>query len=388
MRSSPQRSGFCALLMLLFGIAVIGPAPAVEDGLMDVRIGASYREVDRRLGPPEGILLAAGGGMMYQTLPAPSAKAGLPQFGTQPAPAEVPVWVLPVRAGALAAGQAQWFYDLRSRKGVSLGIVLTGEGADAAVTDVIVAGFSKYLKGKPTPLHTERGIALQSSFADVLLKYGYPPLAEIYPAGGGAVGAGAGGAMRAGGGAARGGMRGGGARGGAARAGGMRGGGSARGGGGRGGRGGGRGMRGAAGSEAGPPAMAVASLSQVASYQVVLTGGRRGGGGGRGGGMRGGGGGGRRGGAGARGGGGGARRGGGGMRGGGGARAGGGRRGGGRGALPPLGAGAGAGAAAGGPVQAFSDTAPITFSRDCILTYEGIAFTIQDMKVMRIHVSE
>jgi hypothetical protein len=72
------------------------------------------------------------------------------------------------------------------------------------------------------------------------------------------------------------------------------------------------------------------------------------------------------------------------MRGGGGRRGGGAR--GGRGALPPL--GAAAGAAVGGPVQAFSDTAAVTFSRNCILTYEGIAFTIQDMKVMRIHVSE
>jgi hypothetical protein len=39
-------------------------------------------------------------------------------------------------------------------------------------------------------------------------------------------------------------------------------------------------------------------------------------------------------------------------------------------------------------VSAFSDQTPISFSRDCILSYEGIAFTIQDMLVMRIHVSE
>ena len=30
----------------------------------------------------------------------------------------------------------------------------------------------------------------------------------------------------------------------------------------------------------------------------------------------------------------------------------------------------------------------ITFSRDCIMIYEGIAFTLHDMKVYRIHVSE
>jgi hypothetical protein len=49
---------------------------------------------------------------------------------------------------------------------------------------------------------------------------------------------------------------------------------------------------------------------------------------------------------------------------------------------------AGGAAGAGAGIQAFSDTQAISFSRDCILTYEGIAFTIQDMSVMRIHVSE
>jgi hypothetical protein len=49
---------------------------------------------------------------------------------------------------------------------------------------------------------------------------------------------------------------------------------------------------------------------------------------------------------------------------------------------------AGATAAAGAGVTGFSDTQAIAFSRDCILTYEGISFTIQDMRVMRIHVSE
>jgi hypothetical protein len=30
----------------------------------------------------------------------------------------------------------------------------------------------------------------------------------------------------------------------------------------------------------------------------------------------------------------------------------------------------------------------VGFSRDCILTYNGIAFTLHDMRVIRIHVSE
>ncbi len=225
-----RRSQVIALLALVAGVTFAGPALAVEDGLMGVRIGASYRELTKRLGAPNGILLSAGGGMMYQTLTRPAA--GLPQFGGQAAaPTDMPVWVRPVLVGSLAAGQAQWFYDLRAKKGVALGIVLNGEGADAAVTNVVVAGFTQYLKGKPAPVRTERGIVLQSSFADVLKKYGYPPLADIYAAGGGGTGAAAGGGARGGGGAMRaggGGMRGGGMGGG----GGMRAGGGGMGGGG------------------------------------------------------------------------------------------------------------------------------------------------------------
>jgi len=34
------------------------------------------------------------------------------------------------------------------------------------------------------------------------------------------------------------------------------------------------------------------------------------------------------------------------------------------------------------------DHQQISFSRDCTMVYEGIAFTLHDMKVYRIHVSE
>jgi hypothetical protein len=104
--------------------------------------------------------------------------------------------------------------------------------------------------------------------------------------------------------------------------------------------------------------------------------------GGRGGGMRGGRGGGMRGGRG------------GGMRGGRGGGMGGGMGGGrgrgmrgGRQQLPPL------GTSATEPgkqltASAIADRQPISFSRDCIMVYEGLAFTLHDMRVFRIHVSE
>jgi len=363
-----ERSILAALVVAIVAAAIAAPAHAVEDGLYGVRIGASYRALVERFGPPHGILFPSGSGMVFQTaVPAPS-QAGLPNFSQQPQATQTPVWVLPIRASVLEANQTQWVYDFRSAHGFALGILLNGEGADAVVSDVMAAGFPKYLKGKPDPIRTAKGVVLQSTFEDVLKKYGYPPLIEIYApsgaAGGGARAAGGGGrgggGMRAGGAGGGGGMRAGGGGG----RGGMRGG---RGGGMGGGRGGGR--RGAAPD----PVTMIADGDELGTYDVVLTGapGRRGGGGrggmggggGRGG-MRGGGGGGR-----------------GGMRGGGG-------RGGGAAGLPPLGAPTAAGAAAELTAVAVVDHQQVSFSRDCVMIYEGIAFTLHDMKVYRVHVSE
>jgi len=325
MRTHAKLAALLVALTMAAGLLSARPAAALEEGLLGIRIGASYRDVVKRLGNPDGILFSAGGNLMFQTL-APVAPGGLPQFGAQAAAAAVPVWVLPVRTAFLNANQSQWVYDLRQKNGFAVGVVLSGEGADAVVTDVVASGFPQNLKSKPQTVRTQRGVVLLSSFSDVLQKYGYPPMAEVYTpsaasggaAGraGGAAGAQAGGGLRGPG--AGGGLRGGGAAG-PQMGGGLR------------GPGAGGGLRG--GGAAGPQ---------------------------MGGGLR-------RPGA------------------GGGPRAGG-------GGLPPLGAGSArqAGGPAPNPLSATAvvNNAAVGFSRDCILTYEGIAFTLHDMRVTRIHVSE
>lgn len=325
MRTQARLTALLVALTMAAGLVSARPAAALEEGLLGIRIGASYRDVVKRLGNPDGILFSAGGNLMFQTL-SPVAPGGLPQFGVgaQAAGAQVPVWVLPLRTAFLDPNQSQWVYDLRKKSGFAVGVVLSGEGADAVVTDVVASGFPENLKNKPQTVRTLRGVVLLSSFSDVLQKYGYPPMAEVYTPSGAA----------------------GGAAGGAGRGGGLRGAGAA--GGGLGGPGGG-GLRGpgagaalrGAGAPAGGPGM--------------------GGGGLRGPGA------------------------GGGLRAGAGARAGG-------GGLPPLGAGAArpAAGAAANPLSATAvvDNVAVGFSRDCILTYEGIAFTLHDMRVTRIHVSE
>jgi len=56
--------------------------------------------------------------------------------------------------------------------------------------------------------------------------------------------------------------------------------------------------------------------------------------------------------------------------------------------LPPLGQVAAGAAAADLTTQAVVNNTAITFSKDCILFYEGISFTLHNLQVVRIHVSE
>jgi hypothetical protein len=73
------------------------------------------------------------------------------------------LWVEPIRVAFLADQQAEWVYDMRQTRGVALGIVFSGDGAEAIVTDIIVSGYPEYLKGKQPPVRTEKGVLLQTS---------------------------------------------------------------------------------------------------------------------------------------------------------------------------------------------------------------------------------
>ena len=163
--------------LVLFGgtLAVLAPAQAVEDALMGVRIGASYREIVRKFGHPVGILMNAGGGMNYQALPTGGMGAA-PGGG-------LPIWAQPVQVAFLGNQQAEWLYDMRKARGVALGVVVSGEGSDAVVTDVVISGYPEYLKGKKVFVKTEKGVTFQASFATVLQKYGFPPQIEIFTPG-------------------------------------------------------------------------------------------------------------------------------------------------------------------------------------------------------------
>ena len=102
MPGSAKHCLVAVLLVAVTALIVVTPASALEDSLMDVRIGASYRDLIERFGQPAGILFPAGGGMIFQTVPALSpSSAGLPQFAVQPVTTDTPVWVLPARVSFL-----------------------------------------------------------------------------------------------------------------------------------------------------------------------------------------------------------------------------------------------------------------------------------------------
>ena len=90
MRTRAKLTALLVALMMAGGFLSARPAAALEEGLLGIRIGASYRDVVKRLGNPDGIVFSAGGNLMFQTL-SPSAPGGLPQFGAQAAGAAVPV---------------------------------------------------------------------------------------------------------------------------------------------------------------------------------------------------------------------------------------------------------------------------------------------------------
>ncbi|MBN1461621.1 MAG: hypothetical protein JXA57_18985, partial [Armatimonadetes bacterium] len=180
MRSRRDVLLFTAFTLATGCLLLASPAGAVEDGLFGVRIGASYRELTEKFGTPHGILFPSGSGLVFQTPVAVApAQAGLPDFSQQAQTVDIPVWVIPIRASSLLSNQSQWVYDFRKEHGFAIGVILNGEGADAIATDVIVAGFPKYLAGR-TPIKTAKGVVLQSTFEDVVKRYGYPPLIEIF----------------------------------------------------------------------------------------------------------------------------------------------------------------------------------------------------------------
>jgi hypothetical protein len=135
------------------------PGWCVELRLAGVAIGDTPEEVlaSPSFGTPDGVFSPDN---VFN-----SAKAAL---------GETPPWAVAVKMAQLAPEQVEWVYD---RSPVSVGIVITGEGINAHVTDITV---SMWLNFDPSKLaQTAKGVQLGTSFADVLQRYGWPNRIQI-----------------------------------------------------------------------------------------------------------------------------------------------------------------------------------------------------------------
>jgi len=142
----------------------LGPAFA-ESQLAGVNVGQSPRALMASLtyGSPNAMITAP---MTYN----PMAPPGPPLSGY----AALPPFAKAVAPTSLDSEQLEWIYQ---RGQISLGFIFEGRGPDAMVSDIIVAMWNQ--QGVRAPdIRTEEGITLNSSFRDVLLAYGYPPLLQ------------------------------------------------------------------------------------------------------------------------------------------------------------------------------------------------------------------
>jgi hypothetical protein len=87
---------------------------------------------------------------------------------------EMPVWATAVRMAAVGGDQIQWIYN---RDPAVIGLLMTGSGIDAHVTNIVVSQWRTFASSKVA--ETEKGIRIGDTFADVLRTYGWPNRMDI-----------------------------------------------------------------------------------------------------------------------------------------------------------------------------------------------------------------
>jgi len=148
----------------LVGLALCLAAPAwAEKQLGGIRLGDSPLNLmqSRIYGPPDGMYTSGG---VFNKL---SLQAM--QEVTDPIP-----WAFAVRTEMLQPNQVEWVYN---RPPLSVGVVITGLGVEATITNVI---FSMWQTDRPSnEVRTERGVRLGSTFREVVTGYGFPGMLTV-----------------------------------------------------------------------------------------------------------------------------------------------------------------------------------------------------------------
>jgi hypothetical protein len=156
---------FLILLVVAGTFALLAaPALGLETKIAGVSLGDTPEELlsSAILGTPDGIFTPGGVFNAVKSMPG-----------------ETPPWAIAVQMEQLQPDQVEWVYN---RDPVTVGIVITGEGINAHVSDIIVSEWRNF---EPNNIgQTTKGIRLGSSFADVLAGYGWPNRLQIISEGG------------------------------------------------------------------------------------------------------------------------------------------------------------------------------------------------------------
>jgi len=150
-----------ALLMAAAVVLLMAAAPAlcVELRLAGASVGDTPEELlaSPSFGPPDGLFSP---GNVFNSVKA--------------APGEIPPWAVAVQMEQVVPGQVEWVYN---RDPVSVGILITGQGINAHVSDIAVSLWRNF--GPSKVAQTAKGVFLGTSFADLLARYGWPNRIQI-----------------------------------------------------------------------------------------------------------------------------------------------------------------------------------------------------------------
>jgi len=150
-------------LVAVTALLLLAALPAAaETQLAGIRIGDSPLTLMQSTvyGPPDAMYTP--GGVLNRL----SAQAMAEMADPLP-------WALAVQADSLQPNQVEWVY----RRSPAVGVVITGQGAEATVTNVIVSMWDKF--APTTAVRTERNISLGDSLSKVLREYRYPNMLSV-----------------------------------------------------------------------------------------------------------------------------------------------------------------------------------------------------------------
>lgn len=140
-------------------VLLIGPVFGLEMKLAGAVLGDTPEEVlaSPIFGTPDGIFTP---GNSFNSTKVPLG--------------ETPPWAVAVQMEQISPTQVEWVYN---RDPASVGLVITGEGINAHVTDVIASMWRNF--GGSSVAETSKGIVLGSEFAAMLERYGWPNRLQI-----------------------------------------------------------------------------------------------------------------------------------------------------------------------------------------------------------------